>query len=352
MKPTANLRHLLREYLLGRLNASAQEQQRALAESFYEDDERYEELSSVEDELLDQYVRGELSLEDRAGFTSYLAHLPKEMAREKVAFAQALSQVAARHNQSKQPENVLFGATTALTAAASSAASSEPVWLAFSKPLMWRYSLVAVMLLLGIALVGLFFYSHRLQQTTKQLQASLDQRTQEQKESQQMLQSQQQQSAAQRQEKERLQVDLKRAQEQNEAQVQQLARLQSAFPSSSSLIHSNDARRALRSRDEKGTLPSKVTLRAGSQTVRLNLQIPRGETYQMIRAWLSETKTQKVVWKAVCEPACVPMIINNSLILQLPAGHLTAGRYTLSLTLQAADGLIVPKEYDFTIVKP
>jgi hypothetical protein len=352
MEPASDNHQLLREYLLGRLNAPARERQRALAEEFFEDEGRYGEMTAVEDELLEQYLNDELSPEDRAGFVSYLAHLPAKVAREKLAFAQALSQAAARYDQmnhpaqqpARDPESAWLNAGAVAVASPDSASWWQQLWPAFSKPLAWRYSFAAAALLLGATLAWLLYSL----QTGKQLQAGLDQRAREREQSQQKLQNLQRQFDEQRQENERLQAELKRAREESDARSQELARLQ-AVPTAPPLIRGNEDRRAIGGRDK--TQATEIRLRAGARTLNLRLQIPKGEAYRLLEARLTETDRQRVAWKTVCEPVCAPATANQVLMLELPAEGLNVGPHTLSLILKAADGLLVQRKYDFTIVK-
>jgi anti-sigma factor RsiW len=344
MESYADRRQLLRAYLLGRLNAPNEERRRALAERCFEDDARYEEFTEVEDELLDQYVLGRLSPEDRAGFASYLAHLPKHAAREKLAFVQALARAAAERGPANQPATGWFGAGAMASAAASDAAS----WPGSLKPLLWRYSLPAAMVLAGVVLAWLLFYNQRLQQTNKQLQAGLDQGARRQQESQQTIETLQNQSAAER---EQLLADLGRAREENQAQARRLAELQSAAAPSSPLLTGADEKRGGLSGEKSPSL-ARISLKPGASSLRLDLRLPAGERHQLIEARLTETGArEKEVWKLLCEPACEPAIANQILSLQLPAGHLASGRHRLSLLLRAADGLVVSKGYDFILVK-
>src|SRR5262245_414911 len=63
--------HELREFLLGEVS---EEQRSALEERFLADDEFSAELGAAEDELIETYLRNELSADDRREFeTTFLA---------------------------------------------------------------------------------------------------------------------------------------------------------------------------------------------------------------------------------------------------------------------------------------
>jgi hypothetical protein len=69
-------------YLLGTLS---EEERAHLEEGYFSDDGKFEELEIAEDELIDRYVRGELSKSDQERFEITLAGSPRVM--ERVQFA-------------------------------------------------------------------------------------------------------------------------------------------------------------------------------------------------------------------------------------------------------------------------
>ena len=76
---------LARQYLLGELS----EQDGAkVEEEYFEDDETFEKLSAVEDELIDAYTLGQLSSAERQRFEQRL--LLSSAQRERVKFARTL----------------------------------------------------------------------------------------------------------------------------------------------------------------------------------------------------------------------------------------------------------------------
>jgi hypothetical protein len=89
---------LIVRYLLG--EASEQEEQE-LEERYFADDDYFEHLNAVEEELIDAYVSGELSAGDRKRFEQHF--LASSKRRQRVAFAQALLSSAARRHEAKAP---------------------------------------------------------------------------------------------------------------------------------------------------------------------------------------------------------------------------------------------------------
>jgi hypothetical protein len=85
-------------YLLG--TASSEEEQQ-LEERYFSDDNYFELLMSVEDDLIDAYVRGELSGEDRQHFERRFLSSPQR--RQRVVFAQTLLDTAAQRSHAEAP---------------------------------------------------------------------------------------------------------------------------------------------------------------------------------------------------------------------------------------------------------
>lgn len=84
MKLNAAEQQTIRAYLLGQLSS---EQQSQFEERLLTDDDVFQELEIVEDELVDEYLRDELTPADRAGFESHFMAAPEH--REKLTFARA-----------------------------------------------------------------------------------------------------------------------------------------------------------------------------------------------------------------------------------------------------------------------
>ena len=82
----------LRNYLLGRLDDHGEEQ---VEQRLLSDDEFFEEFELIESELIDQFVYGRLSDEERVLFEEHLLQTPKQ--REKLAFATALREETTDH---------------------------------------------------------------------------------------------------------------------------------------------------------------------------------------------------------------------------------------------------------------
>src|SRR5690349_19219423 len=78
-------RSMMIRYLLGQLSAGERAE---LEERYFADDELFNELVSLENEIIDFYVQGKLSKDQRQQFESYFLANPER--REKVRFAKSL----------------------------------------------------------------------------------------------------------------------------------------------------------------------------------------------------------------------------------------------------------------------
>ncbi len=77
--------NLIRSYLLGQLT---EEDQAALEQELLTDHGKFDQVWAVENELIDSYVRGEMSRADRKRFESH--YLASPLHRERVAIAESL----------------------------------------------------------------------------------------------------------------------------------------------------------------------------------------------------------------------------------------------------------------------
>lgn len=82
MSRQSNTDEVAIQYLLGALSDQAKAR---FEEAYFSDDERFEELEIAEDELIDRYVRGELSQTDKDRFESTLAKSARLMERAQFA---------------------------------------------------------------------------------------------------------------------------------------------------------------------------------------------------------------------------------------------------------------------------
>ena len=105
MQLDAQAQQQIRQYLLGRLPLK---QQSELEEILLSDDDWYEEIQVVEDELVDEYLRDELSQTDRTSFESHFLTSPEH--QEKARFASSLRRYVAAQGNDVEP--VIEGSNT------------------------------------------------------------------------------------------------------------------------------------------------------------------------------------------------------------------------------------------------
>lgn len=94
MTPTPEVQERIRRYLLGQLSDGAREE---FEQKLLVDEELFEELLVVEDELNDDYLMGELPRDERVQFEQHFLTAPER--QEKLRFARALSRYVTVSNQ-------------------------------------------------------------------------------------------------------------------------------------------------------------------------------------------------------------------------------------------------------------
>src|SRR5262249_51295070 len=241
-----------------------------LAERYFADDELFEQLLVVETDLLDQYVRGELTPEERMRFERYLLRLPDH--RHKIGVAKALSRVISE----KQP-------TAATLPEPNSATLSNPtLWgrgmlaPAMRSQVVMRYWAVVLLMVSGIAIVWLVIYSRQLGKENGQLRAKVTKLAANQQALEEHTKISEQQKADQQAQIGQLQKDLNQEQQRNKVQAQQIARLQALSPSTIS-VEMTAASRIM-------SVPDNLNLPPGAKFVSLIIPIEGRKKYNGYRA--------------------------------------------------------------------
>ncbi len=322
-------RRLLRDYLLGKLDESGCEQ----AEHYFEDPALFDELIEVENDLLDQYARGNLPEDEGQAFDRYLACLPD--GGEKLAFARSLAEAAEYEHD--VAESVLLDEATPAPG------SWWQNWLALMRLPAARLQLTAaaVLVLLLSGLASLLFVER--QRLRREAQAQLS----EQEDLRQKAESLEQRLTTQQTRAAQLQDELEQAEQRTTAQMQEIARLRSlpspiaslTFPILSLLKGGSTAPPS-----KTLTLVIKPHTRIASFTVPL----AGNEEYSAYAAVL-QTREGERVWEQETRPL---RPANKSLVFRLPAGKLAPADYALTVTLTAKkDSLELPLNYRFAVVK-
>jgi len=112
MTPTPEVQERIRRYLLGQLSDGAREE---FEQEILVDEELFEELLVVEDELNDEYLMGGLPREERVQFEQHFLAAPER--QEKLRFARALNRyvtVARRQRSAGKSSPGLWSSRTAL----------------------------------------------------------------------------------------------------------------------------------------------------------------------------------------------------------------------------------------------
>ena len=144
MKNTDNRDEVMVRYLLGQL---PEEDQLRLEEQFFTDDESYEQLLALEDELKYDYATGELAGSERERFKERFLVTPED--RKKLAFASALITTVA-----PQPEAVVASEVTSTPSKDNSWWRSLATFLNLQNPVV-RYSFAAAALIVVLGTVWL-----------------------------------------------------------------------------------------------------------------------------------------------------------------------------------------------------
>lgn len=329
----------LTQYLLGALPEAQTE---ACDELSFVDDDFAARLETVENDLVDAYVRGEIAGRDLAAFESYYLASPRR--REKVAFAQSLQEFAAQQV-----------ATVPVTAPpVHEETRTAPPTTSWWRSLLERLTLPLLPLQLGMAAAALlmlfaggWFIWQTVQMRGQMGQVASERNTLEQREKELQAQLQQQQTAA-TQNTAQLQEELKRTQEKlmQLERAQQLAQQQAKaqVPPAEAQIVALDLTAQTRA---VGQLP---TLRLSPQTNFALLQVElEDDLYPHYVAELrggmqSGWKSRPLRSRTKGE--------SKFLDISISAARLSPHSYVLTINGIAADGSVNKvRSYVFSVVK-
>lgn len=302
MVEEVNHRQRITDYLLGRLPEAEQQE---LAAAYFEDDDLFDQLLEVENDLLDEYARGELETAERAAFADYLNRLPD--GRHKVAVATVLGGTEAR------PQPFL----------------SARSWLAAAAGL-------------AVVLAGIGIYNLQVRRERDRLTAQTTKQEAEKAALQEQLSALTRRTGEEQARAERLQRELDAAQQRETGRAQET-------PSTTVASLVFPILGALRGGAPDNPLPT-VTLLLTSKNDRVNLTVPlrSREDYFSYRALL-QTRDGKILWQGDQRPI---RSRNQKLTVHLPAKIFEPGDYTLTLMLTAKkDRLELQRDFPFTVVK-
>lgn len=144
MKLDAKEQEMIRQYLLGQLppDDSARLEERLLSDRDF-----FEELLMAEDELIDQYLSGELSEAERTGFETHFLAAPER--QQKIRFARSLKKYVGEATATEPQADLETLDSAQLSSAPTKARPKKRSFFSFlpaNNPIL-AYSLAAVLLL-------------------------------------------------------------------------------------------------------------------------------------------------------------------------------------------------------------
>lgn len=318
-----------RQYLLGSLS---DEDKSRFEEAYFEDDELFEEIEIAEGELVDAYVRDELSAGDRNKFETSLINSPR--LAQRVEFARSLKKTAG--SSAAVPVPSQNQPTTGSRAVP--LATAEPLWrrVLFPSPKSLRFAFATYVLLFVLGGGALFFGWMRLRTESSRLaseRAELEQRKQA-------------LALADEKDTSELTTQLAEARAENERLAQQLESESKSDPlpkppdkTVAALLFPG----ALRSTGRRTIVP----ISADTSTVRLRLSLPSND-YSLYSATV-KSAVQELVWS---NSGIKPSRDGKVVVLVLPAAKLPPGTYLVELSgLQESASPERLEDYSFQVVR-
>ena len=310
---------IIRRYLVGELSES---EQAALEEKYFTDPQAFNQMLKTESELVDSYVRGQLSRRARERFEqSYLAH-PRR--RERVKFADALAsgldQIAASEMAGDQTV-----AGTSLRQRLLVSLRGRRLALGLS---------IALALLVMMSGIWFFIENRRLRRELAETQAARADQEQRERELQQQREHElEQQVASERRRSEELTAELERLQR-TQPQTPQTASSPTspAGPAFVSLVLTVGGARG----PDNGRAQTLI-IPAGTAQARIQLNL-KEKDYPSYRASLQMVGGEEVYSQEGIKPAVTKS--GARFVLIVPADKLVAGDYILTLRGVRTDGEI------------
>ena len=329
-------RAVFRKYLLGELPEAEHSH---LADKYFVDEELFDELLDVENELLDEYVHEQLSPHESKRFSDYLSQLPD--GASKLATAYALMEAANELRQA--PASSAEDARLPLAEVASIGTlrwQALRQWLLADR-LFLRYATAVVLIALIAGLSYLSVTKWRLRRDSERLRAERSQSDQNQSRLPPETAPQQDRTAKpERSTQPEENLAQSREQEQRSVRPSANKRRESGNVALSSLILTP----ALRS----GGTPDSLVLSPETKTISLIIPIPQEERIASYRAVLQTTSGRVIL----SDVRLRPRPSNGAAVsLRLPASQMTNETHKLTLLGKAADGIDVAHDYYFKVVR-
>ncbi|HJP93137.1 MAG TPA: hypothetical protein VJ875_14360 [Pyrinomonadaceae bacterium] len=310
-----NSEKLIAQYLLGEL---PEEQQIEIEDRAFEDEDYLTAITAVENDLIDEYVRHELSETERRKFESrFLASAER---RKRVEFAKAFAKVAAESTVPKKIE---------LTPRTVSWRESLEAFIRGLNPAA-RFAFAAIVLLILLGGAWLMTETLRLRTQLTQLQAENQSRQTE-------RQSLQQQVETERRQNEELAARLNQEKQQREQSEDSLRQLSETAETTNPAPRPIIAALTLLPGMSRGAGEKpKLLLPENARLVRLQIGIDPEEPYQTFSAEL-RTVAGRQIWTRENLTARAHRGA-RAVGLTLPATALKPGQYELKLSGVAEGG--------------
>jgi hypothetical protein len=301
-------------YLLGDLS----EEEQALTATQLFTELHYQRLQIVEEELIENYARGELSEGERDRFENFFLAAPHR--RERVEFARA--PLKALDEKKVKAEAEEHGP------AQSPSISWRQSLLLFSRAniSLAQASLVAVSLIALIGCAWLFYENRRLLGESESLRVHLEAERASRLQEEQQLQRQ---IADQDALNKKLKADLEGERQNSTSSI-------FAFALNSLLV--------------KGDEGSRISIPSSAQLLRIRLELERAESYRSYRVVLQKAEGQGL--RHITSRRAGPTASGKIVVASLPAELFTTGDYLITLKGVTASGASEDiADYQFTIVK-
>ncbi len=313
----SELENKLARYLLGELS---ERERIEIEERYLSDGDFFDEMSVAEDELIDAYVRGRLSGEDRELFEQNF--LCSAARRERLKSAQALMRFADTHG----------------------AAAHISSWQRFLSILSFESPAIRLVLATGFMLLIIggpvaVIQMNRLRSDLKGLQSDQIARNQREKELEQGL-------AQQRQQNEALTKGLDQERNERGHLEQELARLteQQAPPVTFGLGFGERER----SSGSTSTPAARVTVPRGAELIKLQLDLLKDDFKDYLV--ILEDVQHHDVWRGLLQSTKAGR--GRAVVVRLPSHLFTTGQYRLALsgTNNKSDYEVI-SEFSFDLIK-
>ncbi len=323
----------LRRYLLGTLPAAEIEE---LDERSFLDDDFAARLQSAEDNLIDDYVHGELAADEVTPFNTYFLATPRR--REKVQFARSLSAFTARAYPALATTTDAWMNTTTEAAATQAPSTAPSSWW---RALLEVFSVPNLTLQWGLAAAALLFLTlgSALLIEQQRLRRQLDQREAERAALTREAEALKTQIAQQGAESEQVKQQL----QQVNARLAQLEQTQKATTAPTFAL-------LLLTPGVRGAGEAQLKLRPTTDRVKLRVKF-ESDDYASYRAEIRPRGGAQPLWRSGKLQARAKDGV-KSIALDLPASLFKASSYQLDLTgVQASGAREEIRSYLFKVVK-